>query len=70
MTYSSTKFDLWVIIVRLAYGASSATEALQERIYKSIAEMLKRHLSEWNSAEKKNIHAKKVLPTHQIQGAS
>lgn len=62
MTYSSTKFDLWVIIVRLAYEASSATEEPQEIIYKSIAEMLKRYRSEWNSAEK-NIHAKSVANT-------
>lgn len=46
-----------------------ALEELQERTYKSIAEMLKKYRSEWNSAEK-NIHAKKVWPTYQIQGAS
>lgn len=40
------KVRSWVIIMRLAYEASSATEELQEIIYKSIAERLKRYRSE------------------------
>lgn len=55
MTFSCTKFDLWCIIMRLAYKyASAGTEdwivaQASEENCQNMVEMLMIYLCEWNS---------------------